>query len=109
MKYQLPLILLLVLCFPTKNALAGSARYCNGIATLAKDYVEDRDNRQSYQVTLSSVPYTLRDAKLPPSEEAKYRRDMITSIRWIYKDFPKLSQEGAYKLIYAACMQDDLR
>ena len=98
---------LLLVLINSKLALAENTdSYCSAVASLAEDYVDDRNNGVPYLNVLNEIDMAVVAARVSDAEKVKFRRDMRASAKIAYIDFPQITAEGIRKLALVGCMSD---
>lgn len=91
---------------PSTAFAANTESYCNSIAEMATGYVGDRNYGWPYSKTLAVLNAAVDQAKLSDSQRTKYRRDAQAAAKIAYIDFPKITEQGIYKLVHLGCMSE---
>jgi len=95
-------IVISVLLFTiTGSAFAGQdPAFCKMAGALAQGIVQDRERGVPYKVELGNITAASDGLQSTSGIVALGK----AAVKTAYLDMPKLSQEGAYKLYYVACM-----
>ena len=88
------------------NVFANTEKYCDTIAQMATEYVEDRNAKQPYTTTLYTIDAAIEQVGFSSAEKQKWRRDLRASAKIAYIDFPKISKQGISKLVRLGCMSE---